>query len=66
MPAQATIPKQLSISIDGENKVFHNKTNFTHYLATNPVLQRIITENKPIQGQKPSPRKSKKVIVQQT
>jgi hypothetical protein len=25
-------------------KVFHNKTKFTHYLSTNPALQRIITE----------------------
>jgi hypothetical protein len=36
----------------------------------NPALQRIITENKKtkktIPGQKPSPRKSKKVIPQQT
>jgi hypothetical protein len=40
MPAQATI------TIDGETKVFHNKTKFTHYLSMNPVLQRIITEKK--------------------
>jgi hypothetical protein len=33
----------------------------------NPALQRIITEKKkPIQGQKSHPRKSKKVIPQQT
>jgi hypothetical protein len=32
----------LSIIIDGETKVFHDKTKFT--LSTNPALQRIITE----------------------
>jgi hypothetical protein len=41
MPVQATIYK-LSITIDGETKVFHNKTKFTQYLSTNPALQRII------------------------
>jgi hypothetical protein len=39
-------PAKLSITIDGETKVFHDKTNFTHYLSTNPALQRIITEKK--------------------
>jgi hypothetical protein len=42
MPAQASIPSKLSITIDGENKVFHDNTIFTHYLSTNPALQRII------------------------
>jgi hypothetical protein len=37
-------PAKLSITIDGETKVFHNKTKFTHYLSTSPALQRIITE----------------------
>jgi hypothetical protein len=60
-------PAKLSITIDGETKVFHDKTKFTYYLSTNPALQRIITgKKKPIQGQKPRPRKSKKVILQQT
>jgi hypothetical protein len=31
-------------SIDGETKVFCDKTKFTQYLSTNPTLQRIITE----------------------
>ena len=35
-------PAKLSITIDGENKVFHEKTKFTHYLSRNPALQRII------------------------
>jgi hypothetical protein len=62
-------PAKLSITIDGETKVFHDKTKFTHYLSTNLALQRIITEKKkkkPIQGQEPHPRKNKKVIPQQT
>jgi hypothetical protein len=37
-------PAKLSITIDGETKIFHNKTKFTHYLSTNPALQRIITK----------------------
>jgi hypothetical protein len=64
--ARLLYPSKLSITIDEENKVFHEKKNkFTHYLSTNPALQRIITEKK-IHGQKPHPRKSKKVILQQT
>jgi hypothetical protein len=35
-------PAKLSITIDGEIKIFHDKTKFTQYLSTNPVLQRII------------------------
>ena len=34
-------PAKLSITIDGETKVFHYKTKFTH-LSMNPALQRII------------------------
>jgi hypothetical protein len=37
-------PAKLSITIDGEIKVFHDKTKLTHYLSTNPALQRIIAE----------------------
>jgi hypothetical protein len=43
-------PAKLSITIVGETKVFHDKTKFKHYLFTNPALQRIITEKKPIPG----------------
>jgi len=35
-------PAKLSINIDGETKIIHDKTKFTQYLSTNPVLQRII------------------------
>jgi hypothetical protein len=35
-------PAKLSIAINGETKVFHDKTKLTQYLSTNPALQRII------------------------
>jgi hypothetical protein len=35
-------PAKLSITIDGETKIFHDKTKFTHYSPMNPALQRII------------------------
>jgi hypothetical protein len=35
-------PAKLSINLDGETKVFHEKTKFTQYLSKNLVLQRII------------------------
>jgi hypothetical protein len=35
-------PAKLSITIDGENKVFHDKAKFTKYVSLNPALQRII------------------------
>jgi hypothetical protein len=35
-------PAKHSITIDGETKVFHDKTKFTQYLSMNPALQRII------------------------
>ena len=35
---------RLSITIDGEAKIFHEKTKCTHYLFTNPALQRITVE----------------------
>jgi hypothetical protein len=42
MPAQDTIPAKFSVNIDGETKVFHDKTKFTQYLSTNPAFQKII------------------------
>jgi hypothetical protein len=57
-------PAKLSITIDGENKVFHDKTKFTQYLSTNPALQRIIDVKH--QHKENHPRKSKKLIFQQT
>jgi hypothetical protein len=35
-------PAKLSITIDRETNIFHDKTKFTQYLSTNPALQRII------------------------
>jgi hypothetical protein len=35
-------PAKLSITIDGETKVFHDKTKFTQYLSMDPAFQRII------------------------
>ena len=35
-------PVKLSITIDGETNIFHDKTKFTQYLFRNPALQRII------------------------
>jgi hypothetical protein len=46
MPPRLLYPAKLSITIDGETKVFHDKTKFTHYLSMNHTLQRIITERK--------------------
>jgi hypothetical protein len=35
-------PAKLSITIDRETKVFHDKTKFTQYFSTNLSLHRII------------------------
>ena len=35
-------PAKLSITVDGETKVFHDKIKFTQYLSTNPNLQKKI------------------------
>jgi hypothetical protein len=52
-------PAKLSITIDGENKIFRDKTKFTQCLSTNLTLQRIINEK--LEG-KLHARKSKKII----
>jgi hypothetical protein len=46
MPAELLYLAKLSITIDGETKVFHDKTKFIQYLSMNLALQRIITEKK--------------------
>jgi hypothetical protein len=33
---------KLSIAIDGENKTFHDKTKFKHYLSINADLQKVL------------------------
>jgi hypothetical protein len=35
-------PTKLSITIDRETKIFHDKTKFTQYLSTNQAIQKII------------------------
>jgi hypothetical protein len=35
-------PAKLSINIDGENKIFQDKTKYKEYLSTNLALQRIL------------------------
>jgi len=35
-------PAKLSINIDGETKIFHDKTKLAQYLSTNPALKRVI------------------------
>jgi hypothetical protein len=37
---------KLSITVDGETKIFHDITKFKQYLSSNPALQRIL-EGKP-------------------
>ena len=36
-------PAKLSITIDGETKIFHDKTKFNHYLSTHLATQRMLT-----------------------
>ena len=59
-------PAKLSITIDEETKIFHDITKFTHYLSTNPALQRIIDGKIPTHGGKLHPSKSKEAVFQQT
>jgi hypothetical protein len=35
-------PAKLSVTIHGENKIFHDKTKFTQHLSKHPALQRVI------------------------
>jgi hypothetical protein len=56
-------PAKLPITIDGENKVFHDKTKFTQYLSTNIALQRIIKGKLQHKGRNYT---LEKVIFQQT
>jgi hypothetical protein len=36
-------PAKFSITIDGENKIFHDKTKFTQYLSTNPAPDSLVS-----------------------
>jgi hypothetical protein len=42
MPAQVTIPAKFSITIFGENKVYHNKAKFKQYFSTNAAIHRLL------------------------
>ena len=33
---------KLSITIDGQNRIFHDRTRFSEYLATNPALHKVL------------------------
>jgi hypothetical protein len=59
-------PAKLSLIIDEETKVFHDKTKFTQYLSTNQALQRIIKGKLQHKKEKYVLEKNKKVILQKT
>jgi hypothetical protein len=40
-------PAKLSITIDGETKIFHDKNKFAQYFSTNPAPQRMIYRKLP-------------------
>jgi hypothetical protein len=56
-------PAKFAKTIDGESKIFHDKTKFTQYLSSPTKLNRWKTPSK---GGKLHPRKSKKELFQQT
>ena len=37
-----TYPPKLSITVEGQNKIFHDKTRFNQLLATNPALHKVL------------------------
>ena len=42
MQAQMIIPSKTFTTIEGQNKIFHDKTTFNQYPATTPVLHKIL------------------------
>jgi hypothetical protein len=64
MPAEATTPSQTLITLDGESIPRQNQIHTLSFHESSPSKDN--KRKKPIQGQKPRPRKSKKVIFQQT
>jgi hypothetical protein len=38
MPDKTTLPSKFLVAMDGENKIFQDKTKFKEYLSTNPAL----------------------------
>ena len=43
-------PAYFSITIDGKNRIFHNKAKLKKYLFTNPALQESTRKITPTQG----------------
>ncbi|MBV2150708.1 hypothetical protein KRZ98_21140, partial [Sphingobium sp. AS12] len=37
-------PAKLSSTIDGENKISHDKNRFKQYISTTPALQKVVEE----------------------
>ena len=64
--ARLLYPEKLSITIDGENKIFHDKTKFTQYTFHKSSPTKDNRWKIPTQGVKRHPRRSKKVTFQQT
>ena len=58
--------QNLSITLDRENSIFHDKTNFIHNLSINPDLQKNNMWKTPTKEVKLQLRISKKIIIQQT
>jgi hypothetical protein len=59
-------PAKLSIIIDGETKVFHDKNQIHIISFHESSSSKDYIGKTPTQGEKLNPRKSKKVILQQT
>ena len=42
--SRVLFPGKLSVTIEGQNKIFLNKTRFNQYLATNLALHKVLEE----------------------
>jgi hypothetical protein len=42
LPAHISIPSKTFNTLDGENKLFHDKVKFKEYISTNPDIQKIL------------------------
>lgn len=65
-------PAELSITIDGENKIFHDKIKFKHYLSTNTesnrrqTLKRLTTLKETQEINKPANQKRRNLHTHNT
>ena len=64
MPAKTIIPRKTLIIFEGETKILHDKTIYT-ISCRKPSPTKMVEVTRPKQG-KLTPRKSKKVIFQQS